>query len=142
MGGHMAAKVGALSAMPLAIACLVTPHSAAAVFTEGLLKNYCAWHTLGRELGGAGNARRLMRELLHLTDIRLLSFPARPQGIFMVGARKDAYIPRESVRLLHEHWPGSTLRWIDSGHVGAFLFYRRAFLNIVQEAIGNLKSSG
>jgi len=142
MGGHMAAKVGVLSDVPMAIACFVTPHSAAAVFTEGLLKDYCAWHTLGRELNGAGNAFELMRELLHLTDIRLLSLPEKPQGIFMLGAKKDAYVPPGSVRLLHEHWPGSTLRWIDSGHVGAFLFHRRPFLNAIMEAIHALKSCG
>lgn len=140
MGGHMAAKVGVLSDVPMAIACSVTPHSAAAVFTEGLLKNYCDWHTLGKGLNGDGNAFDLMKEFLHLTDIRLLSFPVKPQGIFMLGAKKDAYIPQGSVQLLHEHWPGSTLRWIDSGHVGAFLFCRKHYLTAIMDALRSLKS--
>ena len=140
MGGHMAAKVAALSDVPMAVVCSVTPHSAAAVFTEGLLKDYCAWDVLGRDLNGKGNAFALMREFLRLTDIRLLPTPARPRGVFMIGARHDAYIPPESVAMLHRHWPGSTLRWIDSGHVGAFLFYRKEFLNAIPEALRSLDS--
>jgi len=139
MGGHMAAKVGVLSDVPMAIVCFVTPHSATAVFTEGLLKHYCAWHTLGQKLDGAEKAGELMKELLQLTDIRLLSLPAKPRSIVMIGAKNDAYIPPGSVQLLHEHWQGSTLRWIDGGHVGAFLFYRQDFLNAMREAVVSLR---
>ncbi|MDQ5986749.1 MAG: hypothetical protein CSYNP_02482 [Syntrophus sp. SKADARSKE-3] len=136
MGGHMAAKVGLLSDIPMAVACIVAPHSAAAVFTEGLLKKYCAWDILNRKLGGQnGNAYELMRELLALTDIQRLPVPRKPQWAVFIGARKDAYISEKSIRLLHEHWPGSRLRWIESGHVGAFLFYRKAFLNAIMDAL-------
>ena len=135
MGGHMAAKVGVLSGMPLAVVSLVTPHSATAVFTEGLLSRYCAWETLDRELGDGGRAFPLMKELLGLTDIRHLPLPAEPERVILIGAKRDAYIPPESVELLHRHWPGTTLRWIESGHVGAFLFHRKAFLNAILEVL-------
>ena len=140
MGGHMAAKVGVLSDVPMAIVGFVTPHSATAVFTEGLLKDYCAWATLRQELDGREDAFDLMRELLHLTDIRLLPLPEKPQSVFLIGARGDAYIPPDSVQALHRHWEGSTLRWIDGGHVGAFLFYRKAFLCAIADALQMLQS--
>jgi len=62
----------------------------------------------------------------------------RPRSAFLIGAKSDAYVPPASVEALHRHWPGSTLRWIDSGHVGAFLFYRRHFLDTVLEALRSL----
>jgi len=137
MGGHMAAKVGVLTDHPVGVAALVTPHSAAAVFTEGLLKNYCAWQTLAGE--GDGCPRKRMGALLDATDIRHLPAPARPGAVVLIGAKNDAYIPPDSVRLLHRHWPGSTLRWIDGGHVGAFLFYRQEFLKAILEALWNIR---
>ena len=135
MGGHMAAKVGVLSDVPMAIVGCVTPHSATAVFTEGLLMNYCDWKALNMGSDGQESAYDRMRELLKLTDIRLLPLPARPQAAFLIGAEKDAYIPATSVQALHRHWPGSTLRWVPSGHVGTFLFYRKAYLNAIQDAL-------
>lgn len=135
MGGHMAAKVGVLSDVPMAVVGCVTPHSAAAVFTEGLLMNYCDWQALNTGPGSPESAYDRMRELLGLTDIRLLPLPAQPKAAFLIGAAKDAYIPAASVQALHHHWPGSTLRWIPSGHVGAFLFYRKHFLNAIREAL-------
>jgi hypothetical protein len=87
MGGHMAAKVGLLSDIPMAVACIVTPHSAA-VFTEGLLKDYCAFDALNGELGGHnGSAYELMGKLLALTDIQRLPVPRKPQWAVFIGAR-------------------------------------------------------
>jgi pimeloyl-ACP methyl ester carboxylesterase len=139
MGGHMAARIGALSQEPVAIAACVAPHSAAAVFTEGILKNYLAWDILNRRLDGSGSAVDFMRNILSLTDIRNYPLPARPDAAFLVAASKDAYIPPESVSILHRHWPGSNLRWLDTGHVGAFLFHRRDFLEAAIQAFSRLE---
>ena len=81
-------------------------------------------------------------------DIGLLAFPsditmdpaALARAAVLVGARCDAYIPAESVRLLHAHWPGSTLHWMDTGHIGAFLFHRQAFLQAAIDAFRRLES--
>ena len=138
MGGHMAAQVGALSPEPTAIAACITPHSASAVFTEGILKDYLAWDVLNRELNGAGRAFDLMRDFLNLTDIRHYPIPANPRACFLVAAANDAYIPPESAMILHRHWRGSTMRWLKGGHVGAFLFHRRDFLAAIVKAFGQL----
>jgi len=141
MGGHMAARIGALSVEPVAIAACVAPHSAGAVFTEGILKNYLAWEILNRQLDGMDRAIDFMRRILNLTDIRNYPLPARPDAVFLVAASRDAYIPPESASILHRHWPGSNLKWIDTGHVGSFLFHRRDFLEAAIQAFSRLEVS-
>lgn len=138
MGGQMAAQVGALFPEPVAIAACIAPHSASAVFTEGILKDYLAWDVLNRELEGSGRAFELVREFLDLTDIRHYPIPVRPRACFLVAAAKDAYIPPESAMILHRHWPGSDMRWLKCGHVGAFLFHRRDFLEAIVKAFEKL----
>jgi pimeloyl-ACP methyl ester carboxylesterase len=164
MGGSLAARVAVLDAQPLAVIGCVTAHSASSVFTEGILKHYLAWETLNRGLDGGptggqpgcrpgcrepkpgrdrdddgrGPALTLVRELLDLTDLTRSSPPARPEAAFLVAARRDAYIPAASAALLHSHWRGSTMRWLGGGHVGAFLFHRRAFVAAVRDAFACL----
>ena len=148
----------------MAVIGCVTAHSASSVFTEGILKDYLAWETLERELedGPSGNgpgrkptdgeeavernrktddegpAMTLMRELLDVTDLRQYSPPRLPDAAFLVAASRDAYIPPSSATLLHAHWPGSTMRWLRSGHVGAFLFHRSDFLKAIRDAFSRL----
>jgi esterase/lipase len=164
MGGSMAARVAVLEETPVAMIGCVTAHSASSVFTEGILKNFLAWEVLNRELNGsrsgialtrerpgketaielnrevngAGPAMMLMRELLGVTDLRRFPPLQRPQAAFLVAASRDAYIPPASAAMLHAHWPGSTMRWLGTGHVGAFLFHRRDFLKAIRDAFARL----
>jgi pimeloyl-ACP methyl ester carboxylesterase len=138
MGGSMAARVAVLDAEPLAVVCCVTAHSASAVFTEGILKNYLAWDVLDSGLDGEGPAMALVRQMLDLTDLRRTPPPLRPEAVFLVAARRDAYIPAASAALLHAHWRGSTMRWLGGGHVGAFLFHRRDFVTAIRDAFSRL----
>jgi pimeloyl-ACP methyl ester carboxylesterase len=164
MGGSMAARVAVLEETPVAMIGCVTAHSASAVFTEGILKNYLAWEVLNRELNGSksgialnrerhgketaidlnrevngpGPAMTLMRELLGVTDLRRFPPLRRPEAAFLVAASRDAYIPPASAAMLHAHWPGSTMRWLGTGHVGAFLFHRRDFLKAIRDAFARL----
>jgi hypothetical protein len=138
MGGSMAARVAVLEKTPVAMIGCVTAHSASVVFTEGILKNFLAWEVLNRELDGDGPAIVLMRELLDLTDLRRFPPLRRPEAAFLVAASRDAYIPPTSAALLHAHWPGSTMRWLGTGHVGAFLFHRLDFLKAIRDAFAHL----
>jgi hypothetical protein len=138
MGGSMAARVAVLEETPVAMIGCVTAHSASVVFTEGILKNYLAWEVLNRGLDSDGPAITLMRELLDLTDLRRYPPLRRPEAAFLVAASHDAYIPPSSAAMLHAHWPGSTMRWLATGHVGAFLFHRRDFLAATRDAFARL----
>lgn len=50
-----------------------------------------------------------------------------PSLAICVTAIRDAYVPREGVKHLAEIWPGSEVRYIDAGHVTAFLFNQASF---------------
>lgn len=134
MGGHMAASVAALWPGPLAVAPCIAPHSAQVVFTEGLLSEHCDWEALDGTSFGPAEAVSRTRELLGVTDLRRFRAPAEPRSAVLVSARNDAYIPAWSPQALHEHWTGSSLRWLDAGHVTAFLFKRKAFQDAVADA--------
>jgi hypothetical protein len=138
MGGSMAAQVAVRADQPVAMIGCMTAHSASAVFTEGILKNYIDWKTLNREIDGDIQAIDLMRQLLDRSDIRNCPPPLRPEAAFLVAGKLDAYVPRVSAERVHTHWPGSTIRWLDSGHVGAFLFHRCDFLVAVRDAFARL----
>ncbi len=138
MGGHMAASVAALWPAPLAVAPCIAPHSAQVVFTEGLLMKHCDWNVLDGASTGREAAVRRMRDLLAVTDLRRYDAPKDPRAAVLVSARRDAYIPSWSPMALHEHWPGSEHRWLDAGHVTAFLFKRAAFHDAVADAFAAL----
>lgn len=68
--------------------------------------------------------RGIMDECTHLGNF---SVPVDTGLVIIVAARSDAYVPRESVLGLHELWPGAEVRYIDSGHISAFLFKQGEF---------------
>ncbi len=141
MGGHMAANVAAFWPEALAVAPCIAPHSAQVVFTEGLLKEHCDWTALNGTSTGREEAVIKMRELLAITDLRRYDAPKNTRASILVSALRDAYIPSWSPRALHEHWPGSTHRWLEAGHVTAFLFKREAFQEAVADAFAALDGS-
>ena len=141
MGGSMAAQVAVQVEEPVAMIGCVTAHSASAVFTEGILKNYLDWEGLNREIEGDIQAIDLMRQLLDRTDIRRFPPPIRPEAAFLVAAKYDDYIPMASAETVHTQWPGSTMRWLESGHVGAFLFHRSDFLAAIRDAFTRLSKA-
>jgi pimeloyl-ACP methyl ester carboxylesterase len=138
MGGHMAALIGALSPEPVAIAPCIAPHSPSAVFLDGVLSRYCAWNALNNGHHGPEEAREFMTGLLDIMDIRRYPPPQAPAAACLVAARSDAYIPLESAAKLHRHWPGASLRWLEGGHVGAFLFHRGVFTETIVQAFSRL----
>jgi pimeloyl-ACP methyl ester carboxylesterase len=138
MGGSIAARVAALEESPVAMIGCLAAHSAGAVFTEGLLSRYLAWDVLDQELGSGEQAREFMREFLDVTNLTRLPAPRKPGASFLVAAKNDGYVPPYSARLLHSHWPGSSMQWLKTGHVGAFLFHRRHFLEAIRDAFTRL----
>ncbi|XP_050417667.1 protein ABHD18 isoform X1 [Patella vulgata] len=74
--------------------------------------------------------RGVMDECTHLGNF---SIPVDPSLIIIVAAKQDAYIPRNGVLSLDKLWPGAEIRYIDSGHVAAFLLnmdvFRKAIID-------------
>ncbi|NXE49161.1 ABD18 protein, partial [Turnix velox] len=60
--------------------------------------------------------------------------PVDPSLIIVVQAKEDAYIPRTGVRGLQEIWPGCEIRYLDGGHVSAYLFKQGLFRQAIYDA--------
>ncbi len=132
MGGAMAALVGARAPWPIATVPLAAGHSAAPVFTEGLLSRQLAWSAL------QGGARARVAALLDAVAIDRFPAPSAPHAAVLVGCRRDGYVDPVTVERLHRHWPGSELRWVDGGHVGGWLFHRDTFRRAIRDAFARL----
>lgn len=110
MGANTAALAGAAMSTPVAIAPLAPSPSPGSVWTEGIISRVVDWRALGddgpRRLGAA------------LGVVSVLDIPPRPhtRHAVLVGATADGYIPRAATVALHDHWPGSELRWVNAGH--------------------------
>lgn len=151
LGGQMAAHVAVSTTRPLAIVPCITPYSAAPVFTEGVLKDWCDWRELERQmaqfvasarsvvLGRDGREPSTAAELLFkclndVTDMRLYPKPAYQHATIQVAAAHDAYTPRPGA-LLREHWDGSQLRWVKGGHIKAYIVDFAVFRTAIVDAL-------
>nr|KAF6346100.1 abhydrolase domain containing 18 [Pipistrellus kuhlii]KAF6346101.1 abhydrolase domain containing 18 [Pipistrellus kuhlii] len=66
----------------------------------------------------------VMDECTHVANF---SVPVDPSLIIVVQAKEDAYIPRTGVRSLQEIWPGCEIRYLEGGHISAYLFKQGIF---------------
>ncbi|RMB99545.1 hypothetical protein DUI87_23798 [Hirundo rustica rustica] len=71
----------------------------------------------------------VMDECTHVANFPV---PVDPSLIIVVQAKEDAYIPRTGVRSLQEIWPGCEIRYLDGGHVSAYLFKQGLFRAVAQ----------
>ncbi|KAJ8262494.1 hypothetical protein GJAV_G00167090 [Gymnothorax javanicus] len=97
----------------------------------------------GRNIAqGDGSQRTLERESLcfmkgvmdECTHIANFSVPVDPSLIIVVQAKEDAYIPRTGVRSLQEIWPGCEVRYLNGGHISAYLFKQGLFRQAIYDA--------
>ncbi|KAG7241943.1 hypothetical protein INR49_024690 [Caranx melampygus] len=54
--------------------------------------------------------------------------------IIVVQAKEDAYIPRTGVLSLQEIWPGCEVRYLNGGHISAYLFKQNVFRQAIYDA--------
>uniref|UniRef100_A0A6Q2WUI5 Uncharacterized protein n=1 Tax=Esox lucius TaxID=8010 RepID=A0A6Q2WUI5_ESOLU len=73
----------------------------------------------------------VMDECTHIANF---SVPVDPSLIIVVQAKEDAYIPRTGVRSLQEIWPGCEVRYLNGGHISAYLFKQRVFRQAIYDA--------
>ncbi|KAK2576549.1 hypothetical protein KPH14_005224 [Odynerus spinipes] len=75
--------------------------------------------------------RGIMDECTHLKNFEV---PVDTELIIAVCARDDAYVPRDSCMSLEKIWPGVEIRFIDAGHVSAYLLHQKVFRSTIAEA--------
>ncbi|XP_076302437.1 protein ABHD18-like [Lasioglossum baleicum] len=73
----------------------------------------------------------IMDECTHLKNFEI---PVDTELIIAVCARNDAYIPRDDCMSLDKIWPGAEIRYIDAGHVSAYLLHQKVFRSTIVEA--------
>ncbi|XP_046431947.1 protein ABHD18 isoform X4 [Neodiprion pinetum] len=90
-------------------------------------KNNSKW----REREALQFMRGVMDECTHLKNFEV---PVDTELIISVCARDDAYVPREGCMGLEQIWPGAEIRFIDAGHVSAYLLHQKLFRSTIVEA--------
>lgn len=75
--------------------------------------------------------RGMMDECTHLKNF---SVPYDTSLIIAVCAKDDAYIPREGCSSLEDIWPGAEVRYLDAGHVSAYVLHQKLFRSCIMEA--------
>jgi len=72
--------------------------------------------------------RGIMDECTHLKNF---SVPVDTSLIIAICATEDGYVPREGVTHLADVWPGAEVRYINTGHIGAYILHQAAFKYVV-----------
>ncbi|XP_034103218.1 protein ABHD18 isoform X1 [Drosophila albomicans] len=80
--------------------------------------------------------RGVMDECTHLKNF---SVPHDTSLIIAVCARDDAYVPREGCSSLEDIWPGAEVRYLDAGHVSAYVLHQKLFRSCIIEAFERAK---
>lgn len=80
--------------------------------------------------------RGMMDECTHLKNF---SVPYDTSLIIAVCAKDDAYVPREGCSSLEDIWPGAEVRYLDAGHVSAYVLHQKLFRSSIIEAFERSK---
>ena len=68
--------------------------------------------------------RGIMDEFTHISNY---SQPVDCSSIVIIAAQDDAYVPREGSTDLSKLWPESEIRYVPTGHVGAYVLHHHLF---------------
>lgn len=135
MGGNIAAMIGAISAQPVAIAALAASHSPGPVWLDGVISNTVRWDALDGE-----NPTERLRTVMSKASVLLIPAEPHTAAAIIVGASGDGYIPQSAVQALHDHWPGSELRWVNAGHASMIWRHKDALAEAIDDSFGRLGS--
>jgi dienelactone hydrolase len=131
MGGFTAALTSTRCAFPVAVVPCAAGLSPATVFTEGVLSGSVRWSSLG------GDGRQRLREILDAVASYLES-AKKPTSAIIVAARSDGFVPAAEVEALHRAWPEAELRWVEGGHVSAYVRHQTAMRQAIIDAMDRL----
>jgi dienelactone hydrolase len=134
MGGHMSVLTATRCTFPIAAIPCAAGLSPAPVFLEGELSRTVNWRALAKESGSIAGARERLGAILDQVKEYLVSAP-KPQVAIIVGVRADGIVLPREVRALSEAWPDAELRWLEGGHVSAFVRHQEAMRRAVKHAL-------
>lgn len=74
--------------------------------------------------------RGMMDECTHLKNF---SVPCDTSLITAICAKDDAYVPRDGCSSLEDIWPGAQVKYLDAGHVSAYVLHQKLFRSCIAE---------
>ncbi|GJQ08896.1 hypothetical protein GpartN1_g687.t1 [Galdieria partita] len=80
----------------------------------------------------------LLSNALALSDIRHFPQPANPRAAVLLAGENDKYVPKDCVDMFSRAWPQMEIRWIPSGHVTGFLFYRQHIFQAILDSLARV----
>lgn len=138
MGGFMSALTATRCPFPVAAIPCAAGLSPAPVFVEGALSHSIDWGVLSRDAGdGAAAARARLAEILHAVADYLVNAP-KPKSAILVAAKDDGFVRARDVEALARAWPDAEVRWLEGGHVSAYLAHRSVMRHAIIDAIERL----
>ncbi len=128
MAGQLAAQAVATLPWELPVVSMAPSDSAGPVFVDGPLSGAVHFDALG-----FSGRRRLAELLFARSRVQVLPPPRSPKRV-VVANRHDGIVPPSSMERLAQHW-GVAPRWIESGHLGAFLFHRDVLQGAIESVL-------
>ncbi|KAE8285779.1 Protein ABHD18 [Larimichthys crocea] len=104
------------------------PHSNNILHGKKMDTAKCCRPSLHRE--SISFMKGVMDECTHMANF---SVPVDTSLIIVVQAKEDAYIPRTGVLSLQEIWPGCEVRYLNGGHISAYLFKQNVFRQAIYD---------
>ncbi|XP_028272244.1 protein ABHD18 [Parambassis ranga] len=110
---------------------------------DNLPRNLNAYSTLhGKKIDSKSYRPSLHRESISFmkgvmdecTHMANFSVPVDTSLIIVVQAKEDAYVPRTGVLSLQEIWPSCEVRYLNGGHISAYLFKQNVFRKAIYDA--------
>ncbi|XP_044019211.1 protein ABHD18 isoform X5 [Aphidius gifuensis] len=73
-------------------------------------------------------ALKFMRGIMDsCTHLKNFEIPVDTNLVIAICAKDDAYVPRDNCTSLEKIWPGVEIRYIDAGHVSAYLLHQKLY---------------
>jgi hypothetical protein len=130
MGGSLAAFTAVRVPWPIDLVAAGLPMSGSHVAAQGLLRRLVCWEALG----GAHDGVTALTRAYDSVALHHFGPPVDASRAHLIGFCRDGIVPASSTRAIHAHWPGSSLSWVDTGHVGGFLRSHHALAQGIRRA--------
>ncbi len=128
MAGMLAGLVSATVPFELPVAALVPSENAGPVFLGGPLGARVDYEALGP------SSRARLAALFEAHGVCATAPPLSTRRVVVV-TRRDGLVPPSSQQKVAQHW-NVTPMWLDSGHLGAYVFERSALRRAVLGGLG------